>query len=132
MLMPAAREAKVGACHRGLTPNERALSPAWQSSKVGWPKPTRAAWRERAANAPAALSPNTERVRWPLSCAHAQAGNARGQDQRVTPRPCIERQSPVASAAAFKSRKAKTNPHTWRARLANTPDSLSPNKEHVR
>ena len=101
MRKPAVREAEAGAWHHGLAPNERALSLARRPSRAGGPNSTRAAWRARAANAPAAPPPHRERVRWPLSCAHAQAGRARGQGRRVPPRPCTERESPVASAAAF-------------------------------
>ena len=109
MRKPAVRVTKNDASHHGLASNKKALSTARRPSRVGWPKPTRAAWRARAANALAAPPPHTERVRWPLSCAHARACRARGQGQRVAPRPCIEQESPVASAAAFLSRRAKTN-----------------------
>ena len=101
MRKPAVRKSKASAFNHGLAPNGRALSLARRPSSVGGSNSTRAAWRARGASAPAAPPPHRECVRWPLSCAHAQADRARGQGRRMAPRPCTERKSPVASAAAF-------------------------------
>ena len=100
----AALEAKVGVYHHGSASNERGLSLARWPSKAKGPIQTRAAWRAwraRAASARAAPPPHRERAWWPLSCAHAQVGRARGQGRRVSPRHCTEREIPVACAPVF-------------------------------
>ena len=118
---------------RGLAPNERALSLARRPSRAGGPIPTRAAWRARAASARAAPPPHRERARWPLSCAHAQAGRARGQGWRVAPRPCTERERPVAGAAAFIGARGSTSTSAaQRAHAASARAAPPPERESAR
>ena len=93
---PAAREAKAGACHHDLAPNERA-SPLTRLclEPEGQFKPVRC-----GAHAPQArvlrLLPTESDRSGALVCAHTrkQAGRARGgQGRRVTPLSSTERES---------------------------------------
>ena len=61
--------------------------------------------------------------------AHAQAGYARGQGRRAAPRPCTERESPVASAATFYRRRVNSNPRgVARARGKRACCAFSPQR----
>ena len=111
MRKPAAREAKAGAWHHVLAPNERALPLARRPSRAGEPVSSSAARRAHDASARAARPPERESARGSAfflrTCARKLLVGGRGW--HVGPRLCTEGEGRLAGVVSFQRARTDSN-----------------------
>ena len=133
MRKPTAREAKTGAWHHGLAPNERVLSLARRPSSVGGSNSTRAAWRARGASAPAAPPPHRESERGGHSLAHMRKPAARKSKASAFNHGLVPNRRALSLPRRPSSVEGSNSTHAaWRARGASAPTAPPPHRECVR